>query len=169
MEVIHSFNPIVDESSKILILGSMPSVRSLERVEYYGHPTNAFWPIMERLCSYPLLDWEAKVTMLTTYHIGLWDIIGSCSREGSADSAIRNVSYNAIFELLAQRPLITHIICNGVTALRYFNRYSRQSENHAISLPVIKLPSTSAAYTLGTEKKCHIWLQNLNDVLYLSQ
>jgi hypoxanthine-DNA glycosylase len=169
MEPLEGFPPIVYADSRILILGSMPSVKSLEMHEYYGHPTNAFWPIMETFCGCPLPDWDAKVDMLISSHIALWDVVSSCERKGSADSAIRNIRFNALKEVLEHYPGISHILCNGTTAMRLFQRYNRNLGSHRIVLPVVPLLSTSAANTVSYEKKCQIWTENLHKLLDLSR
>ena len=83
--------PNIDKDCRALILGSMPGVKSLEAQQYYAHPQNRFWPMMAHLLGEALPSaYEEKLAMLLRHHIALWDSIGSCEREGSLDSAIRN-------------------------------------------------------------------------------
>ena len=141
--VLKSFQPIIDENSKILILGSMPSVRSLEQQEYYAHPQNRFWKVMAELCSYADLHkckFEIKKKVLLKNNIALWDVVKTCNRQGSLDSAIENVKPNDIKTLLKKHPNIKKIYCNGTASYTMFKKYFKD-----IDIPVIKLPSTSPA------------------------
>ena len=88
---ISSFNPIIDEQSKILILGSVPGVKSLEQQEYYAHPQNKFWTIIFELLDEEFtLNYDLKLNILKQNKIALWDVIDSCERKGSLDSEIKN-------------------------------------------------------------------------------
>lgn len=169
MEQIHSFDPIIDLGSRVLVLGSMPSVKSLAMGEYYAHPTNAFWPIMAGLCGYRLGTWQEKVAMLTNWHIALWDVAMECTREASSDYSIRNVGFNDIRKLLDDHSGIGHIICNGTVPMQLLKRYDRQLGAEPIGIPVSQLPSTSAANTLAYEEKLQKWHYTLRKVLDLSQ
>jgi len=111
---IQSFAPIVDNESEILILGSVPGVRSLEMKEYYAHPQNVFWKIIFQLFNQELTtDYHKKIELLKTNHIALWDVIESCERKGSIDSSIKNEAENDILQLLKSYPTIKMIFCNG--------------------------------------------------------
>lgn len=88
---IFSFPPIVDSNSRILILGSIPGVKSLEKQQYYGHPQNKFWKIIFELLNEDFTgDYGEKIRMLKKHRIALWDVIDSCERKGSLDSEIKN-------------------------------------------------------------------------------
>ena len=88
--MITGFAPIADEDSRVLILGSMPSEASLAKGEYYGHPRNAFWPLISALLGEPMRSsYAERVDMLRRNGIALWDVAASCEREGSGDAAIR--------------------------------------------------------------------------------
>jgi hypoxanthine-DNA glycosylase len=140
---LKSFKPIINETSEVLILGSMPSVKSLEQQEYYAHPQNRFWKVMAELCNYPDLhksEFKIKTDILLKNHIALWDVVKTCNRNGSLDSAIENVKPNDIKTLLKKYPEIKKIYCNGTASYTMFNRYFKD-----INLPVTKLPSTSPA------------------------
>lgn len=140
---LKSFKPIINEASEVLILGSMPSIKSLEQQEYYAHPQNRFWKVMAELCGYPDLhksEFKIKTDILLKNHIALWDVVKTCNRNGSLDSAIENVKPNDIKTLLKKYPEIKKIYCNGTASYTMFNRYFKD-----INLPVTKLPSTSPA------------------------
>src|SRR5215813_6689688 len=137
---ISSFPPIVDETSKILILGSIPGVKSLEKQQYYAHPQNKFWKIIFELFHEDFTDnYEERINILKKNHIALWDVIDSCERKGSLDSEIKNEEANQIEELLEQYPDITAIFCNGRKS--YKNLQKVLGKNFKI--PIILMPSTS--------------------------
>lgn len=154
-KIIFSFNPIVDAKSRILILGTMPGVESLRKQEYYGHPRNAFWPILSAVCGCDLpSSYCEKTAMLLDAGIALWDVCRGCEREGSLDSNICNETPNAIDRLLDEHPDIQALFFNGQNAERLFKRYFpeiwKHKEHHTF-------PSTSPAYTLPFEKKKVAW------------
>ena len=98
---LQSFGPIADKHSRVLVLGTMPGAMSLAKRQYYGHPRNAFWPIMARLCDRELPeDYALRKAMLLDAGIALWDVCGECEREGSLDSNICHEKPNRIDELL---------------------------------------------------------------------
>ena len=106
--------PIVDERSRVLILGSFPSEASLLAQEYYAYPRNQFWPIMEQLFGVDrLARYHARVAGLLENGIAVWDVIHRCTRKGSADSTIRSDEPNQLMELLDAHPLIGHVAFNG--------------------------------------------------------
>lgn len=151
---IFSFSPIIDDHSKILILGSIPGVKSLEKQQYYGHPQNKFWKIIFELFNENFTDdYEEKINVLKKYHIALWDVIDSCERKGSLDSEIRNEEANQIKELLEEYPNIHTIFCNGGKS--YKNLQKILGKNYKI--PVFLLPSTSPLHTVSFEKKLEEW------------
>ena len=139
--VTHPFEPLYNANSKLLILGSFPSVKSREQMFFYGHPQNRFWRVLSGVfgCETPNTI-EEKRTFLLTHGVALWDVIGSCEIIGSSDSSIKNVVVNDISEILnASR--IRRIFVNGKTAGKYFNRYIKKQ----IHKEAICLPSTSPA------------------------
>jgi len=152
--MLQGFDPIWDETARVLIVGSMPSVESLKKQQYYGHPRNAFWHIMADFAGKELdLPYEEKKAMLRDMHIALWDVVQFCDREGSLDSAIRNEVPND-FAWLFSKTRITHVFANGKTAEKLFQKY--------VTLPggvtfCGALASTSPAYTLSFEKKKENW------------
>lgn len=135
-EVIHNIEPLYDSNSRILILGSFPSVKSREIQFFYGHKNNRFWPIMEKLYSVKLNNIEDKKEFLHSNHIALWDVIGSCSIEGSDDGSIKDVKPNDI-SLITNFSPIEKIFVNGKKAYELFLKYNREKAT--------LLPSTSSA------------------------
>ena len=88
--MLKGFAPIIAKQPRVMILGSMPSVTSLEKQEYYGFAHNRFWKILHAQFGMPIATYEQKKAIILTHHMILWDVIGECEREGSLDSAIRN-------------------------------------------------------------------------------
>ncbi len=151
---ISSFPPIIDNDSKILILGSIPGVKSLEKQQYYAHPQNKFWKIIFELIEEGFTeDYPEKIKMIKKHHIALWDVIDSCERKGSLDSEIKNEEANQIEELLESYPNIKTIFCNGGKS--YKNLQKMLGKNYKI--PVFLLPSTSPLHTISFEKKLEEW------------
>lgn len=140
MRVFHEFGPFYDETSKILILGSFPSVKSRETQFYYGHAQNRFWKVLAACFDMPVpLSFEDKKSFLKLNHIALWDVIESCEIIGSSDASIKNAKPTDINELI-HRAKIELILVNGKTAMKYFKRFHKD-----ILLPVYCMPSTSPA------------------------
>lgn len=151
---ISSFPPIIDRSSRILILGSIPGVKSLEKKQYYAHPQNKFWKIIFELLEEDFTnDYSKKIEVIKKHHIGLWDVIDSCERKGSLDSEIRNEEANRIEELLENYPNIKAIFCNGGKSFK--NLQKILGKNYKI--PVFLLPSTSPLHTISFETKLEEW------------
>ena len=144
---VHPFDPIFDRSSKILILGTFPSVKSRENSFYYGHPQNRFWKVLSAVldCCEPQGN-EEKRTFLLDHRIALWDVIRSCEITGSDDSSIQKVIPNDLEIILSQSD-IRQIYTNGKTAERLYRQYIQPSNGRE----PVSLPSTSpanAAYSL---------------------
>ncbi len=121
-----SFLPNIDENSEILILGSMPGVKSLEEQQYYAHPQNRFWKLMGMFCNadnLSYLSYQDKLQILLKNKIALWDVIQSCNRDGSLDSNIQNEIANDIPSLLKQFPNIKIICLNGNKSYSAFKKY----------------------------------------------
>ncbi len=138
----HSFPPCANPDAKVLILGSMPGERSLELNQYYGHPMNRFWRVMANICSTELpSQYEDRLIMLSQNQIALWDVAAKALREGSLDSAIKDVEPNDIMALIDSLPSLTCIVFNGRKAEQLFTKYFRKNE----SLTYLSLPSTSPA------------------------
>ena len=136
-----NFGPVYDRNSKILILGSFPSVRSREAAFFYGHPQNRFWPLLGRVldCEVPA-DTEGRKTMLLDHGIALWDTIEECDIIGSSDSSIRNVIPVDIMKILDFAD-VQEIFCNGNTSYKLFMKYL----NPICGRTPVRLPSTSPA------------------------
>ncbi len=151
---IFSFPPIIDDHSEIIILGSIPGVKSLEKQQYYGHPQNKFWKIIFELLNEEFTeDYDQRIQILKKNHIALWDVIDSCERKGSLDSEIKNEEANQIEELLEDHSNIKAIFCNGGKS--YKNVQKILGKNYKI--PVFLLPSTSPLHTVSFEKKLEEW------------
>lgn len=152
--VTHTFEPIYNDNSKILILGSLPSVKSREEGFYYGHPRNRFWKVISGLLKIKEpITIEEKKNMLLDHGIALWDVIASCEIKGSSDSSIKNVIPADILGLL-RKTSIKKIFVNGKTAGKLYEKYTES----LTMLPCTVLPSTSpanAAYNL--ERLLEAW------------
>lgn len=140
------FPPSIDSSCRILILGSMPGIRSLEEQQYYAHPQNRFWPLMARLLGEREVPaaYDKRLRMLLRRHIALWDSIGTCERDGSLDSAIKKEQGNDFTALLRDYPRIHTICFNGAKSAQAFRRYNRALLSRT-DLSFHSLPSTSPA------------------------
>lgn len=148
--ICHTFQPVFDERSQILILGTLPSVKSREQQFYYGHPQNRFWRLLALLME-PEKDAapqtiEEKKDFLLRHHIAIWDVVAECDIIGSSDSSIRNVVAADISVILREAP-IQAIYANGGKARELYEKYTYEKTGREI----IKLPSTSpanAAFTM---------------------
>lgn len=139
--ICHPFPPLFNEKSRILILGSFPSAKSREQLFFYGHPQNRFWKVLAALFSAPVPNTVSeKRAFLFEKGIALWDVIGKCDIEGSADSSIRNVTPNVLSPILDGAP-IQNIYVNGRTAEKYYMKYTYPLTGRA----AVCLPSTSPA------------------------
>ena len=139
--IIHPITPVFDKHSDILILGSLPSVKSREQMFFYGHPQNRFWRVMEALFqSEPLLTVEDKKQFLLAHHIALWDVIYSCDIKGSADSTIRNVEPTDLNRVI-QHSNVRRVFCNGKTSGNYYDKFQKERTG----IEAVTLPSTSPA------------------------
>jgi TDG/mug DNA glycosylase family protein len=159
---IHPLAPIYDNQSKILILGSFPSVKSRASMFYYAHPQNRFWKLLPLIFQYshPLLTDEDKVQLLLTHNIALWDVLHSCSITGSSDSSIRDAEPNNL-KALIDTSSIKKIICNGAAAYKLFMRFQKDLLLDS-GIQVIQLPSTSPANASFTfDKLLEVWKEAL--------
>ncbi len=152
--ISHPFPPLFDEKSRILILGSFPSVKSREQLFFYGHPQNRFWKVLAAVFSAPVpVSVPEKRAFLLKNRIALWDVIGKCDIKGSADSTIRNVTPNDLSVILDCAP-IENIYVNGRTAEKYYMQYTYPLTGRA----AICLPSTSPANAaFSPEKLTEAW------------
>lgn len=152
--IVHSFEPVYDKASEILILGTLPSVKSRENNFYYGHKQNRFWKVLATLLKEPVPHTiEEKKAMLLARRIALWDVIQSCDIKGSSDSSIKNVQPTDIGMIL-EKTNITRIYANGNKAGQLYKRY----QFPVTGIEAMVLPSTSpanAAWSL--ERLCEAW------------
>lgn len=139
--VLHPFGPLYDENSRVLILGSFPSVKSREQQFFYGHPKNRFWPLLAALTGEKIpRNIEEKKQLALKNGIALWDVIASCEIVGSSDSSIRNAKPNDITPIL-EKTAVRKIFTNGKTADSLYMRYIFP----VTGIPSVCLPSTSPA------------------------
>ena len=137
----HPIPPVYDCRSRVLILGSFPSVKSREAGFFYGHPQNRFWKVLASVTGAPIpLTTEEKRAFLLGQRIALWDVIASCDVTGSADSSIKNAVPNDLTPIFAAAP-VAAVFTNGKTADRLYRQYLADG----IRLPYVCLPSTSPA------------------------
>lgn len=137
----HPIPPLYNSSSRILILGSFPSVKSRETAFFYGHPQNRFWQVMAALTGSPLpADIPEKRALILNHGFALWDVIASCEITGSSDSSIKNAVANDLTPILTEAQIDT-ICCNGTAAWKLYEKYLRPSTG----ISARKLPSTSPA------------------------
>ena len=139
--ISHGFEPVFDERSRILVLGSFPSVLSRENAFYYGNPQNRFWQVLAALTGAPVPQTiPEKQTLLLGHGIALWDTIASCEITGSSDSSIKNAVPTDINTVLSAAN-IKGIFCNGATSHKLYMKYCYPNTK----VEAVKLPSTSPA------------------------
>lgn len=156
--IVQPFEPVYDENSEILILGSLPSVKSRENGFYYGHPQNRFWKVVSAVTeSATPHDIDEKKQMLLGHHIALWDVIKECDIVGSSDSSIKN-AVAADLSGIMEKAQIRRIYVNGKAAEKYYKKYIEPK----IHMKAVVLPSTSpanAAFSL--DRLIHVWKELL--------
>ena len=160
--VIHNIDPVFDESSEILILGSFPSVKSREIGFFYGHKQNRFWKVTASVfgCKVPQTVEEKKAFLLKN-HIALWDVIAECEISASADSSIKNAAANDIGIILNSAE-IKAIFVNGKTAEKYYNKYILPKTG----ISAVCLPSTSPANAAqSVEKLSEKWKAEISRII----
>lgn len=152
--VTHTFEPVFNKESKILILGSFPSVKSRENNFYYGHPQNRFWKVLAKVFEVNVPQTiEEKKAFLLENHIAVWDVIESCTIIGSSDTSIRDVMVNDFSRVLGNSS-IERIYVNGTKAYDLYQKYAKKQKE----IPVVKLPSTSPANAAwSVERLCGRW------------
>ena len=158
----HTFEPIYDESSRILILGTLPSVKSREDNFYYGHPQNRFWTVLSAIvkCEIPF-SVEQKKRMLISSNIAVWDVISECDIVGSSDSSIKNVVPTDIMSVIVGSD-IKALFANGKTAEKLYNKYQKP----LTGIDIIALPSTSPANaSWSTARLTEEWRANIRPFL----
>lgn len=151
---ISSFPPLISKDSKILILGSVPGVKSLEMQQYYAHPQNKFWKIIFELFQEDFTnDYSEKINIIRKNNLALWDVIDTCERKGSLDSNIINEEANDIRKLLNEFPNLKAIFCNGQKSFKNLQKILGKETG----IPIFVLPSTSPLHTISFEKKLTEW------------
>lgn len=159
MKEYHLIEPIYDKDSKILILGSFPSVKSREANFFYHHPQNRFWRVLAAVYQDTVPEEIAdKKAFLKRHQIALWDVIASCNIKGSSDSSISDVEVNDLNMIIANSS-VKHIYTNGNLADKLYHRYF----DAIIDLPVTKLPSTSPANAAYSIDKLLIYWRVINE------
>lgn len=156
--IVHPFPPLFDENSEILILGSLPSVKSRKQMFFYGHPQNRFWPLMAMLLDEPVpRSVEEKKQLVLKHHIALWDTIYSCDIIGSGDSSIKNAVPTDLVPIV-QGSKIRKIFCNGQTSWKYYHRFQERK----LGIAAAALPSTSPANAAwSAERLLQAWKEIL--------
>ena len=139
--VVHTFGPLYNTDSRILILGSIPSPASREVGFYYGHPQNRFWKVLAEVYGLPLPESiEEKKALVLSNGLALWDSISECDIIGASDSSVKNAVPTDIPSILAEAR-IERILCNGALSKKVYDRYQLER----IGMPALKMPSTSPA------------------------
>ena len=159
--MIECFPPIIDDNAQILIIGTMPSVKSLAATEYYAHPRNAFWKIIATLFNNDsdFSDFAEKKACILKNHLALWDNLKFCERNGSLDSNIKNMIPNDFESLLKKYPHICRLIFNGQKSFQIFKKFHPELLK---KYQYFVLPSTSPANAaLSFDKKLSLWQEVL--------
>ena len=149
--------PLVSPHTRLLILGSFPGVVSLQTQQYYGHPQNHFWPILQAIYAYGAINtgvssYEKRSNWLLSKKLGVWDVYASCQRVGSLDSQIRDAVPNDLSSLLERCPDLQVIAHNGGESFKH------AKHTQTLGLPVYRLPSTSRANASWSfERKLAAW------------
>ncbi|MFA9462873.1 MAG: DNA-deoxyinosine glycosylase [Velocimicrobium sp.] len=150
----HTFEPIFDQQSKILILGSFPSVKSRENGFYYGHPQNRFWKVIAKVYDRDVPKTvDEKIDLLLSCQIAIWDVIKSCNISGSSDSSIKNVIPMDLKQILTKCE-IKQIYANGKTAAKLYRTFAQE----ITKMDIVELPSTSPANAIySVERLTEEW------------
>lgn len=161
---LHGLPPIVSSNTRLLVLGSFPGAASLARQQYYAHPQNQFWKILQAIWPSSrsvtcLSSYEKRSEWLLERGVGVWDVYASCERQGSLDTAIRNAQVNDFVSLARQCPQLKAIVHNGGESFKHAKHTA------ALGLPVYKLPSTSPAHASWSfERKLIAWQEVVAEV-----
>lgn len=150
------FAPLIGKNPKVLVLGTMPGGAALRKREYYGYEHNAFWKIMFDIFETPFsIDYKVRTDLLKSNFVALWDTIAECEREGSSDTAIKNIVYNDVEDFLKKYKTIKAVFLNSKFAYKIFLKAVKND----IKPEVLVMPSTSPANTVKYEKKLSEWLK----------
>lgn len=159
----HGFEPVYDGRSRVLILGTLPSVKSREHQFYYGHPQNRFWKVLAGIAGEETIpaSIQEKKKFLLKHRIAIWDVIAECDIIGSSDSSIRNVVPADLARLLKEAP-IQGIYANGTKAYELYMKYSYEKTGREI----VKLPSTSPANAVyQMDRLLSVWGSELSGMI----
>lgn len=158
--IVHPIPPLYDENSRILILGSFPSVKSREAAFFYGHPQNRYWTVVAKILGAPKPETvEEKRELMLKNGIAMWDVIASCEIKGSSDSSIENVTANDLSVIL-DNSKVDKIFVNGKTAEKYYKKYTYPKTQ----IKAICLPSTSPANAVWSiDRLVEEWKIIIND------
>lgn len=159
-ELLHGLDPIVGTAPRVLVLGNMPSVMSLSSGQYYGNPRNAFWRITGTLFGFSAdAPYPERVAALCAHHVAVWDVLRSCRRVGSLDSAVERDSMvaNDFDAFFTEHPTLDRVLFNGAAAEANYRRLVG-----ALSLPSVRVPSSSPAQTMRYENKLAAWRDALD-------
>ncbi len=171
MNTVTSFPPLSRPGATVLILGSMPGVASLTAQQYYAHPRNHFWPIMASMVGFDLAaPYAERVDALTGAGFSVWDVLQSCVRPGSLDSAIQAGTRvpNDFAAFFAAHPQIRLVGFNGAEAEKSFNTHVLPGLQSAAGLRYARLPSTSPAHAVGFDYKLTAWRAALAGQAYVN-
>ncbi len=162
MSTVSGFPPVANKNAIILILGSMPSIKSLQDNQYYAHPRNSFWFIMTSLFGNKTdLAYNARKALLLNNRVALWDVLNTCQRTGSLDSSIDNETtiVNDFNEFFNAHPLIKTVYFNGTRAQQEYNKQVLPAlDKIFLNIMYVRLPSTSPAMaSLNREQKLQQW------------
>ena len=154
MKEFHPFKPLIDKNSKILILGTFPSLKSVENNFYYAHPRNQFWPLLANVFNEKTpTSIEEKINLIKKHNIALWDVVKKTNRTNSLDSNLKDIELNDIESLLKKYPNIKVIFFTSKTAEKLFKKLN-------INIPTCYLASPSPAYAkLKFEEKLKRWIK----------
>jgi len=157
-----SFPPVVDGRTRLLVLGSLPGEASLALGQYYAHPQNQFWRLMESVAGRRLVNaaYEDRLASLLDAGVGLWDVVGEARRRGSLDGALRDIRPNALRELIGALPRLRAVAFNGATA----STIGRRQLGDDVAATLVTLPSSSPAHTLAFDVKRAAWAR-LGDLI----
>jgi hypoxanthine-DNA glycosylase len=158
--LLTSFRPVIGQSSRVIVLGTMPGERSLQAGEYYAHPRNSFWPLMDDILGIPVrTPYSERLELLKVRGLALWDVLASCERTGSLDVAIRNAAPNDFGSLFAAFPRVVAVLFNGRKAEALWRRHV---PGLAPSVATGTLPSSSSANAgMSYESKLRVWAEAL--------
>lgn len=162
---VRSFAPIASPHARVLVLGSMPGVASLRAGQYYGHPRNAFWPIMASVYGFDATaPYPQRVAALKLNGVAVWDVLAACVRPGSLDADIDpdSIQVNDFIQFLSAQPGLRRVCFNGAKAQQVFRRQVLTMLSVSPGFDMVQLPSTSPAFAgMPFDEKCRVWRQHL--------